>query len=158
MYIVNCKNRTVFFLRVISSIIVFCGIHSYIQIQEIQDKKDISHTISLYAGKTIIGLYTQSVPDQHITFLLFDRKAQQYSSVDKTILNFIHKNSPQKISLYVAGKCSVMTAKSIQKSKYNSSLVYKEVKPTLFYTYIGLLTKKAYKAKHFVQITDIPDY
>ena len=158
MYIVNCKNRTVFFLRVISSIIVFCGIHSYIQIQEIQDKKDISHTISLYAGKTIIGLYTQSVPDQHITFLLFDRKAQQYSSVDKTILNFIHKNSPQKISLYVAGKCSVMTAKSIQKSKYNSSLVYKEVKPTLFYNYIGLLTKKAYKAKHFVQIIDIPDY
>ena len=158
MYIVNCKNRTVFFLRVISSMIVFCGIHSYIQIQEIQDKRQISHTISLYAGKTIIGLFTQSDQDHHITFLLFDRKAHQYSSVDKTILNFIHKISPQKISLYVAGKCSVMTAKSIQKSKYNSSLVYKEVKPTLFYNYIGLLTKKAYKAKHFVQIIDIPDY
>jgi competence protein ComEC len=158
IYICNCKNKTVFFLRIISSIIVFWGIHSFIQIQEIQDKDKISHTISLYSGRKTIGLFTQSSSNQQITFLLFDRKAHQYSTADNTILNFMHKNSPKKISLYLAGRCSIMTAKSIQKKERNSSLVYKEVKPTVFYKYVGLLIKNTNKAKHFVQIIDIPDY
>jgi hypothetical protein len=112
----------------------------------------------LYSGRKTIGLFTQSSSNQQITLLLFDRKAHQYSTVDNTILKFIHKNSPTKISLYLAGRCSMMTAKTIQKRKLNAALVYKEVKPTLFYNYVGLLIKNTKKAKHFVQIIDIPDY